>query len=127
MNNMNKTIVSLLVAIFSTQTFAQGLAGDDEKSQLRSAIAVHTNEMRICYRDNQKKIKGAEGKVFYEFEVNDKGELLKAEFYPAKSTLKNQVLNECILQKANTWTYPSAPAGKTIKVLFPFSFKKSKD
>lgn len=120
-------LLGIAISLSTHQVFAQGIEGDAESGQLRSAIAVHTDKMRMCYRDNQKSLKGAQGKVFYEFEVNDKGELLKAEFYPKKSTLKNDVLNNCILEKAKTWTYPAAPAGKTVKVLFPFTFKKSKD
>lgn len=123
---MNRVLLILVAAVFSNPVLAQGLEGDAESGQLRSAIAVHTNEMRLCYRENQKSIKGAEGKSFYEFEVNDKGQLLKAEFYSKKSTLKNETLNNCVLEKAKKWTYPFAPTGKTVKVLFPFNFKKSK-
>lgn len=115
------------VALLGEQTLAQGIAGDAENGQLRSAIAVHTSEMRICYRDNQKSLKGAQGKVFYEFEVNDKGELIKAEFSAKKSAFKNDVLNACVLEKAKSWTLPPAAAGKTVKVLFPFTFKMSRD
>lgn len=124
---MKKVLLFVGVSILSTYALAQGIEGDAESGQFRSAIAVHTNEMRVCYRDNQKSIKGAQGKVYYEFEVNDKGELLKVEFNSKKSTLKNDVLNNCIIEKAKKWTYPFAPAGKTVKVLFPFAFKKSKD
>jgi hypothetical protein len=125
---MNKALLfSGIAVLLAQQSLAQGIAGDAENGQLRSAIAVHTSEMRVCYRDNQKSLKGAQGKVFYEFEVNDKGELIKVEFSPKKSAFKNEVLNSCILEKAKTWTYPAAPAGKTVKVLFPFTFKPSKD
>ena len=126
---MKKVLFFLGIAtvLSAQQTLAQGIAGDAENGQLRSAIAVHTNEMRTCYRDNQKSIKGAQGKVFYEFEVNDKGELIKAEFSPKKSAFKNNELNSCILEKAKTCTLPAAAPGKTIKVLFPFTFKASKE
>lgn len=119
--------VVLTMIMSAKLSLAQGIAGDAENGQLRSAIAVHTSEMRICYKDNQKSIKGAQGKVFYEFEVNDKGELIKAAYSAKKSAFKNEALNNCILEKAKTWTFPSAPAGKTVKVLFPFTFKASKE
>lgn len=124
---MKKILLFVVAAVFSSSVQAQGIEGDAENGQLRSAIAVHTSEMRVCYRDNQKALKGAQGKVFYQFEVSDKGELLKAEFSAKKSAFKNEALNNCILEKAKTWTYPAAPAGKTVKVLFPFTFKPSKD
>ncbi len=125
---MNKFITIFMVIIGSFSVFALGgLPGDDEKEQVKAAVTAHSNEMRICYNENQKSLKGAEGKMYIQYEVNDQGALVKVEMDPKKSTLKNEVLFNCVSNKAKTWFFPASPKGTTVVVLHPFTFKKIKD
>jgi hypothetical protein len=113
-----------LSALVFLSTTAFSFEGDDEREQVKAAISAHSNETHVCYRDNQKAIRGATGKIFFEFEVDDKGGLVRAELNKKKTTLNNDVLIKCMQEKFKTWSYPAAPKGTTIKVIKPFAFTK---
>jgi TonB family protein len=95
------------------------------REQLRAAISAHIHEIRSCYSGLLKELKGAEGKIVIEFEVNDQGQLTKSEIVAKKTTLKNEVLNECIQSKFKTWVFPKAPEKQILAVTYPFVFKKN--
>ena len=125
---MNKAFTIFAIIFGSYYVFALGgLPGDNEKEQVKAAITSHSNEMRICYNENQKNIKGAEGKMYIQYEVSDQGALVKTEMDPKKSTLKNEFLYNCVVTKAKTWFFPAAPKGATVTVLHPFTFQKIKN
>lgn len=122
---MMKLTLILIGFLFSYLAFA--LDGDAEREQVKAAITVHSSEIRKCYKDNQKTLKKAEGKIFVEFEVNDQGTLIKSEVNAKKSTLKNEGLIKCMQEKFQAWIFPLAPKGQTITVIYPFAFKQPKE
>ncbi len=125
---MNKFLTVFGIIFGSYYVFALGgLPGDNEKEQVKAAITSHSNEMRICYNENQKAIRGAEGKMYIQYEVNDQGALVKTEMDTKKSTFKNETLFKCVIEKAKTWFFPAAPKGTTVVVLHPFTFKKIRE
>ena len=113
--------------VFSFVNCAFALEGDAEKEQVKAAITAHGNELRQCYNENQKSLKGAEGTMFIQYEVNDQGALVKTQMDTKKSKLKNEVLFNCVAAKAKAWFFPASPKGTTVVVLHPFTFKKIKD
>lgn len=114
----------VLVSLMFVQV-AVSYEADPQAEQAKAAVSAHSNEVRMCYRDNAKKIKGAEGKIVVDFEVNDQGVLTKSEINEKKTTLKNEVLTKCLVEKIKTWMFPAAPKGKVTAFSYPFAFKNN--
>ena len=118
---MNKIISFFSALLFSNLVLSY--EADSHKELVRAAISAHGFEVRMCYKDNQKKLKGAQGKIVFDFEVNDQGKLIKSELNEKKTTLRNVNLTNCLKEKINTWMFPASPKGQVVKVTHPFQFK----
>lgn len=120
---MQKALFVLFSLFVATKIFAYET--DPQQELFKAAVSAHNNEIKMCYRDNLKKMKGGEGKVVIEFEVNDQGVLTKSAINEKKTTLKNEFLFECMQAKIKTWVFPAAPKGKALSVSYPYIFKKN--
>ena len=119
---MKKAFFIFMCLLISAQLNA--FEANQQTEQAKAAISSHSNEIRMCYRDNEKKLKGAKGKVFIDFEINEQGVLIKSDVNEKKTTLKSEILINCMQEKFKKWTFPVAPKGETLKVTYPFAFKK---
>ncbi len=120
---MLKTLIIATAFLLSAKTF--GFEADQQKELIKAAISAHSDQIRMCYRDNEKKLKGVKGKMVIDFEINDQGALTKSGINEKKSILKNEILMDCISEKAKAWVFPAAPKGQVLSISYPFVFKKN--
>ena len=113
-------IIIILVTIFLQTVFSFASAN---KKEMRPVAPAQLNEARVCYADELKKDPKLKGKLMIVWDVNDKGEVTKAEVSKAKSTLNNAAVETCLIQKLKSWKFPAAPTGETAEITYPFVFK----
>lgn len=111
--------------IYFTSPESLAIEGDQEKDQIRAAISVHIQEVYHCKDEIPKAdIKKLDGKMAIDMEVDDSGKLIKFEQNAKKSNLFLDSLFKCIKQKSSNWNLPNSPKGTTLKIVYPFVFKK---
>jgi TonB family protein len=89
-------------------------------------VKEHSEVVRACYTEALKKDVSLKGKLVVDWDVNDAGDVSRAEVNTAKSTLKSEAINNCLVEKLKSWKFAPAPApkGEVVSVSYPFSFDK---
>ena len=83
--------------------------------------------MRDCYNVARRTEPKTEGKLQIEWTIGSAGQVEKAEFDKAKTTLKNEALITCVLNGSKTWTFPKPEKDSVVVISYPIVFSLSKD
>lgn len=95
-----------------------------DRNEIRKSLATHKKYLSDCYSKSLVTKKGAKlkGTVMIKFLVGPDGRATKPEVIDEKTTLKNQVLNQCLFAGITSWDFPVHPEGKEMDIRFPFHF-----
>ena len=102
---------------------AQGLATVSPET-VREKVGEHLTEIRSCYENELPRQPGLHGKVVVDWDIDDKGNVTKISINSKKTTLKDESVRTCIVEKFKTWKFPPASKGQTLSVSYPFVFSK---
>lgn len=98
------------------------------REAVKATVRTHEIVMRDCYNVARRTEPKTEGKVLIEWTVGPEGQVQKAEFIKAKTTLKNETLIACVLDNSKTWTFPKPEVKDSVVIItFPIVFSLSKD
>ena len=109
--------------VFATQVFAEEKKTID-REDVRQVIRKNTSSIKTCYSNRLKTNPDIEGKVVVEWDISQDGSVSKAGI--KSSTLKDEVVENCIVDKIKSLKYPVPPNGNTANISYPFSFSKNK-
>lgn len=106
--------------------FANSFVLAADKNQIRVKVKENLKEVNSCYKNALSLNPELEGKLILNWDINDKGEVANVTVDKAKTTLNNESVQACILEKVKTWKFPPAPLKQTISISYPFHFSRSK-
>ena len=101
---MIKILILCLIALTSCVTFER----------------ASNNHIKSCYENALTRNRNLTGKLTVTFVVGPDGRV-KSSFIK-KSTITDGIMEECILDVVNRWTFPPPKSGKVVTVNYPFSF-----
>lgn len=124
---MAQRLVAALILL--TGLFCKAESADREA--VRRAVKTHLSEVKTCYddalkKDSHNKDSQLSGKIVLDFEVDNAGKVPSAKVNEKKSTLKSSDIEQCLIDKVKSWTFPPSPKGTIISVSYPFIFKSNK-
>lgn len=88
----------------------------------RAVFKAHIKDVESCYVPRLKEKPDLEGKLVLEFDVRPGGVPDSVHFVEESSTLKDDVMRECILAKVPSWKFPEPPDGQMLVMSYPYFF-----
>lgn len=95
------------------------------REEYREKIKQHLPQFQSCYSEARKTDKALKGKIIITFTVDEEGTVTTAEV-DKKSSLNNEVLNQCMISEINKIDFPSPPKGALAEISYPFEFKPNR-
>ena len=94
------------------------LEGGLDKAVIAATIAKYLSQVRACYEQGLRRNRAMAGQVTMAFEIGGNGKLNFAK--PAKSSLGDAEVPECIATRMMGWDFPKPIGGVNVKVSYPF-------
>jgi len=79
--------------------------------------------VRWCYEKELKKDDQLAGKIIISFVISKNGKVVSSKVH--KSTMKNQVVGQCVANQISRIRFPKRDDEKNIIVNYPFIFEKN--
>ena len=95
--------------------------GGLDKEVIAAVIKEHLGQIRYCYERQLSGNPNLLGKVKVRFQIGADGTVGTENI--GQSTLKNAVVEECILRRIAKWKFPKPKGGTQVNVSYPFLFK----
>jgi hypothetical protein len=95
--------------------------GGLDREVIASIIREHLGQIRYCYERQLSASPDLYGKVKIKFSIDADG-LVDTQSI-GQTTLKNAMVEECILRRIATWKFPKPKGGTKVLVSYPFLFK----
>ncbi|MDZ4677549.1 MAG: AgmX/PglI C-terminal domain-containing protein [Oligoflexia bacterium] len=95
--------------------------GGLDREVIAAVIREHLGQIRYCYERQLSASPDLYGKVKIKFSI-DAGGLVDTQSI-GQTTLKNAMVEECILRRIATWKFPKPKGGTKVLVSYPFLFK----
>lgn len=92
--------------------------------KIRLAVKDNISSFRKCFKEVLKSKPKNQGKIVLSWDVNDAGLVTKP--IVKKSSINNTVVENCMIETLKTMTFPPAPSGNTVNIIYPFVFNKIK-
>jgi hypothetical protein len=115
------TIYLILSAAFLV--FAKESEVTVDREAVRRVFKSHLSEFKKCYEAEYSKNKTLTGKVVLFLEITDESVVKTANI--KSTTLKNENVENCLIDKVKTLAFPAAPKGTVETVTYPFVFRPS--
>ncbi len=114
----------LIVAVFFSLPIHAGDEKVYDRESVRQIVKKSITKFKDCYDDGVKKNPSLEGKVVVEWVIAADGYVSAASI--KLSTLNDDVVQKCVVDKIMVMKFPSPPVGTTASVSYPFFFSKAK-
>lgn len=101
---------------------AETSGGNIDRDGIRRVFFSNAQAIRACYENSLRGDKGLSGKLVLDFDIGEQGRVLRGDYSRAKSTLVNDELATCIINRMKTWKFPEPPANQTVQVFYPLAF-----
>lgn len=101
---------------------AETSGGNIDRDGIRRVFFSNAQAIRACYENALRGDKGLSGKLVLDFDIGEQGRVLRGDYSRAKSTLANDELATCIINRMKTWKFPEPPANQTVQVFYPLAF-----
>jgi hypothetical protein len=125
-------IYFILVASFQAQrASAQPVDVDSLPKKLKENIRKvilekkHSEAIRKCYEDLLDKKPQAEGKIVLKWEIDQKGNVPKAEVMSGSEEMSK--VSACMVKNLKSWHFSNLGTDKIIEVSYPFVFMTQKE
>lgn len=97
--------------------------GSLSREVIRRVVRRHIAEVRFCYEQQLNARPDLEGRVAVQFIIAPSGAVQTAAV--ASSSLSNAQVEQCIVRKVRTWSFPSPDGGGIVSVTYPFVLRQS--
>jgi hypothetical protein len=94
------------------------LEGGLDSAVIQATIAKYLSQVRACYEEGLRGNPGLTGQVTMQFEIGARGTLNYTKV--SRSSLGNNLVEQCISGKMMTWQFPQPLGGMNVKVSYPF-------
>ena len=84
-------------------------------------VSAHTGEIKACYDETLAKNKNLSGKLTMAWEVLPDGNVKTAEVICGGATLEDADLENCLITKSKTWTFPKTE--HEVRIEYPIIFE----
>jgi len=88
-------------------------------------IRDNANQIRYCYEKELQKDQSLEGRVKIKWVIGATGEVVRAQVQLNETTLKNDAVEACMMEKIKGWRFPAPVGGGLVDVVYPWVFKAS--
>lgn len=95
----------------------------EEKEALRAFIHGHADELRACYQARLAARPGLEGTVTLRWLVSADGVTSGAAAVPDKTTLDDEPLVRCLVERVHAWRHPPLSPPRPTAVTYPWTFR----
>lgn len=102
---------------------AADAGASDRLRPLIDLIKSKRDGFRCCFDLWAKTHAGESGSVTLHLALAPDGKLVSAEIKDAASTVRGPDLDSCMIELAQSLTYPRSPSGKTTELNYPFELK----
>jgi TonB family protein len=90
---------------------------------IRVRVQANRDAARACYDAGQKRIASLEGDVVVKWLIDPKGQVRDVEVDEARSTIKDAVTTQCILDVIRKLQFPESAKGFETRASYPFNFR----
>ncbi|MCB0394307.1 MAG: TonB family protein [Bdellovibrionales bacterium] len=97
--------------------------GGLDRSIIAEIIEKNLGQIRYCYERQLSADPNIYGKVLVKFDIGADGQVSTQTV--GQSTLKNAMVEGCILRRVARWQFPQPKGGTTVRVTYPFLFKSN--
>jgi hypothetical protein len=88
---------------------------------IRKDVESHVNDVQTCYAQILNDEPQSQGQIIVQWTIGAGGKVVDAGI---KSTeLHSPKLEDCIVAKVKTWTFPAPPTGQLQVISYPFLFR----
>lgn len=94
-----------------------------DRDQIAAVINRNLGQVRFCYEQGLQGDPALNGRVAVDFTVGSNGLVTEAKI--ANSSMKSQVVEDCIVMRLKTWKFPVPEGGVSVKVTYPFMLRRS--
>ncbi len=106
------------VAVVDEET---SIEGGLDRDVIADYIKRHLGQIRYCYERQLSSDKNLYGKVMVRFTIGASGAVGDPKI--DNSTMRNAMVEGCILRRVANWKFPEPKGGTMVKVSYPFLFK----
>lgn len=100
----------------------ESYGGNIDRNGIRQVFLNNQRTLQSCYESALSTDRGLSGKVVLDFDIGEQGRVLRASVSGDKSTLNNDRLSNCIVNRMKTWRFPEPPQNQTVQVYYPLAF-----
>jgi hypothetical protein len=100
----------------------ESYGGNIDRNGIRQVFMNNQRAIQTCYEKALSGDKGLSGKLVLDFDIGEQGRVLRADYSRAKSTLANDELATCIINRMKGWRFPEPPTNQTVNVFYPLAF-----
>jgi TonB family protein len=91
-----------------------------DRDLVLKVVRLHQNQIRFCYESELNRSPDLAGKVTVAWTIDGTGAVSIAQV--AESGLKNESVENCILQRVRSWKFPEPQGGQEVAITFPWVF-----
>jgi hypothetical protein len=106
--------------VVACETCALAPPGYDRDLVLK-VVKRHQNQIRFCYESELNKTPELAGKVTVAWTIDGTGAVSIAQV--AESGLRNEAVENCIVQRVKSWKFPEPQGGQEVSITFPWVFQ----
>jgi len=99
------------------------IEGGLDKEVISKVIGSYLGEIRYCYERQLSAEPDLYGKVAIKFIITSDGSVIDNRI--STSSLKNSMVEGCILRRISRWKFPKPKGGTQVLVTYPFMFKST--
>jgi len=92
------------------------------REDIQAAVVAKRDQARACYDAAQKLTPTLEGDIAVQWVIDPQGVVTEPKIDPAKSTLTDAKLGECIIGVIKTLKFPASAKGMETRASYPFNF-----
>lgn len=99
-----------------------------DREVYRKAVRSKDNQNNFiaCYKSLAERQPEAEGRLVFDFEIDDQAHIIKLTVDNEKSTLIEEQFSVCMITEASKIKFPPAPKDTIVEVKYPFILQKKK-
>ena len=99
------------------------IQGGLDREVIARVIRSQLGQIRYCYERQLSASPDLYGKVLVKFTIGGEGAVAARQI--GKTTLKNAMVEGCILRRIASWKFPKPKGGTNVHVSYPFLFKST--
>lgn len=96
------------------------VTGTIDREAIRRVVQANIKAIQFCYETALQRDKDLYGKLVLEWDIAERGRVTRA--VVKSSTLSNNQVATCIINRLKTWTFPEPPPNQIAVVAYPFVF-----